>query len=545
MKNGTWKNGFPVGLKRGFLFALALLWSGIAASTQAQIVINELVKEQVTTGGTGVTDTREFIELYNAGTASVDLSGWTVTWDDLGDGSPFPISAPIPNGASIGSSNYYVIGHADVPNVDLILESQTGEFFSDARALVFEIRNGSQTLIDAVACEIYRTGVGGPTPATPEQIAQFGAGFHGRLASANVAAPNALQSWGRWLDGRDSNNNGRDMGIIPVTPGTANNLPQVSAHTAPGLGSLGHGSPVPGYFASFVMPRAIGPAIADSVNPRSIAAPPGGGKAIIAWDETGGGNAIYSKEMVRSFDLYVYLDTGPLGIAGATASSTESTVYGIGTTDAFFATPDPTATIIDSNTVVQNGSTGIGWLYQRREMISGPDNFSKLFLIDFGSGGNARPTTAGGSWEIVQEIDVTTLPSGWYRLSLNYDAATGQVVAIFENQTFTFSAGTGLLGTFYVGYRTGISNFANNRGEHDPPTFIVQKPVVLSVSLTSSNTVMVSWPSPSAGFGLQQNTNLNAANWFAPAENVTDNGTIKFIIVDPPAGNRFYRLIKP
>jgi len=56
------------------------------------------------------------------------------------------------------------------------------------------------------------------------------------------------------------------------------------------------------------------------------------------------------------------------------------------------------------------------------------------------------------------------------------------------------------------------------------------------------STVTVSWPSPSTGFNLQVNTNLATTNWVTPAESVTDNGTIKFILVSPPTGSRFYRL---
>ena len=67
----------------------------------------------------------------------------------------------------------------------------------------------------------------------------------------------------------------------------------------------------------------------------------------------------------------------------------------------------------------------------------------------------------------------------------------------------------------------------------------------LTISLTTSNTALVSWPSPSTGFNLQVNTNgLGTVNWSnAPA--ATDNGTVKYLIVNPPTGNRFYRLFKP
>lgn len=67
---------------------------------------------------------------------------------------------------------------------------------------------------------------------------------------------------------------------------------------------------------------------------------------------------------------------------------------------------------------------------------------------------------------------------------------------------------------------------------------------VLNISLTNG-AVMVSWPSPSIGFNLQVNTNLAATNWVSPPESVTDDGTFKYIIVNPPSGSKFYRLISP
>jgi hypothetical protein len=68
---------------------------------------------------------------------------------------------------------------------------------------------------------------------------------------------------------------------------------------------------------------------------------------------------------------------------------------------------------------------------------------------------------------------------------------------------------------------------------------------LLTIFLTTTNTVVVSWASPSTGFNLQQTTNLSSGIWTAPSETITDGGTVKIIIVNPPAGNRFYRLFKP
>ena len=68
---------------------------------------------------------------------------------------------------------------------------------------------------------------------------------------------------------------------------------------------------------------------------------------------------------------------------------------------------------------------------------------------------------------------------------------------------------------------------------------------LLTIRLTSANAAIVSWPSPSAGFILQQNADLNTTNWLAAPQSVSDNGTNRFIIVNSPAGNHFYRLFKP
>jgi hypothetical protein len=68
---------------------------------------------------------------------------------------------------------------------------------------------------------------------------------------------------------------------------------------------------------------------------------------------------------------------------------------------------------------------------------------------------------------------------------------------------------------------------------------------VLTIFLTATNTAVVQWPSPSTGFVLQENTNLAGTNWTTPPQTVQDNGTSRFIVVNPPAGNRFYRLFKP
>jgi len=69
---------------------------------------------------------------------------------------------------------------------------------------------------------------------------------------------------------------------------------------------------------------------------------------------------------------------------------------------------------------------------------------------------------------------------------------------------------------------------------------------LLSIARTTTNTVAVFWPSPSTGFTLQENTNsIASVNWSNVVAAPADDGTTKTIVVNPPAGNRVYRLFHP
>jgi hypothetical protein len=68
---------------------------------------------------------------------------------------------------------------------------------------------------------------------------------------------------------------------------------------------------------------------------------------------------------------------------------------------------------------------------------------------------------------------------------------------------------------------------------------------LLRIFVTATNTAIISWPSSSTGFALQQKAGLDAQSWVAPPEAISNNGTNNFIIVNPSVGNRFYRLFKP
>jgi hypothetical protein len=71
---------------------------------------------------------------------------------------------------------------------------------------------------------------------------------------------------------------------------------------------------------------------------------------------------------------------------------------------------------------------------------------------------------------------------------------------------------------------------------------VVQMPGAPTLTIThSGNNVIISWPSPSTGFMLQQNSDLTTGNWTISG-GVNDDGTTKSITIISPTGNLFFRL---
>ena len=68
------------------------------------------------------------------------------------------------------------------------------------------------------------------------------------------------------------------------------------------------------------------------------------------------------------------------------------------------------------------------------------------------------------------------------------------------------------------------------------------QPPVLRIALTSTNTVLLTWPSPSTGFVLQECTNLNEVVWPSIQATPMDDGTTRTAVLPTHADRRFYRL---
>lgn len=122
----------------------------------------------------------------------------------------------------------------------------------------------------------------------------------------------------------------------------------------------------------------------------------------------------------------------------------------------------------------------------------------------------------------------------WYKIAGGGGSST--------NSQFTLS---GTIGQAEAGGPMSGGNYSVSGGFWTISSVPVAGAPLLRIFLTTTNTAVVAWPSPSSGFSLQVTTNLSAPVWIVPAEPINDEGTERYIIVNPPSGNRFYRLSNP
>jgi len=385
------------------------------------IVANYLVINELQYDDTG-TDDHQFIELYNAGPAPMDISGYKI---ETGD-SVARYTVTIPAGTTIASGGFWTVGQSAVASlpgavVDLIDDNlNLGDSgFATANGKIYvAVRNPADTLLDAAAVETNKA-----TPVFPAEILlQIGPGIWGNTVMSDGEA---LASDGRFVDGADTDNNGRDFGILPATPGYSNAMPDRMPYFED-FNSLASGANVPSWYWTYVPARAYNPAVADAVNPAAIPASPDGGNVMIAWDETGGGNANFmSQQAKEDFSLETYIYIPPV----FTPNGYEETKIGIrGTTDGLH------------NFDYYNGSTGLAWLLQRTTTNQ------RAWLIDENDGNDGTPSTPICA-TVIGSITIGTDPNltGWQRLLL--ETQGDKVRGIFGGTYGSRSDGIQFVGT--------------------------------------------------------------------------------------------------
>jgi hypothetical protein len=177
---------------------------------------------------------------------------------------------------------------------------------------------------------------------------------------------------------------------------------------------------------------------ATNPNPNVISAPPtGDDRAILTYDPAGGGNGYAAPENFAngqgSFDLWVYIDTTDFpeqtNSAGTVFRGSEYSAWVIGGADGVFNAPNISG---PGFTGAVNGTSGVAWVFEKivPEDPTDPNPatngvIEKLYLVDAGDGGPNDINNANFEWEILAEVDLSTTPSGWYRLSLSIGDSGG------------------------------------------------------------------------------------------------------------------------
>lgn len=406
-----------------------LLMAAMMQTAGAPVVINEFSYDD------SGTDDREFVELYNATKAAIDISGWKL---DSADSNGPNTAYTIPANTKLAAGAFYVLGSAKVPNVTQVVGT-TNLWENSDESLT--LRDAKGTIIDTLIYEGNKIAASATwTKGLFETVPVWG----------NFASIDGLEtSWSRLRDGMDTGN-GRDFHLMRSTPGKSNNVTAVAKFDDNFDGGKVD-DPHTGFYSTFSNCHYIDPTLAGKKNPNLIPASPQGGNALIFWDSSGGGNANFLpvagiKDVV--VECWVYLDATPEPIQG----QHESWSIGVqGTTGTYYNSPDP-STKIGSNA---NGNTGISATYQVL------DDGATLYLIDHGSG--------AGQIKILGQISIQAGKSdGWQRLRLE---VAGDYASLRFGGNYGVADGLSLSGrisepaegSIYFGYREFVSNNAGAR----------------------------------------------------------------------------------
>ena len=250
---------------------------------------------------------------------------------------------------------------------------------------------------------------------------------------------------------------------------------------------------------------------------------------------------IYNGSTFTTLDVPGAIQTVALGISG-------STVFGY---------------------YVHSPGVGHGFLYNGSTFSTldfpGSD-FTEILGISGGTvvGVSGSPFTYDGStfttldfpdWSVLPQATITGISGsivvGYYQPGPGISAVgfvyDGSAVTEVDVGGATLSEIMGVSGNTVFGSSISVEyNDEDEDYEGCGPGFVAQIEVPEPrISLTTSNTAVISWPYPSTGWNLQQNSDLTTTNWVTPSEAVAYNGTNDFINVGRPPGNLFFRLSHP
>jgi hypothetical protein len=429
----------------------------LALPCLAGVVINEIAYDD--TGN----DNMEFVELFNAGASTVDISGYSVVCGDTDIDATFAIpGAPGSMTTILASGDFYVLGDAAVPNLDFDIGSPPVDGLQNDLEFC-SLRDASAEVIDSIVYERAKPDntplLAGHGEPPSDGTSGSSGGFWGELTlqesgPANNAGldfdgdPNASFSLGRHMDGLDTDDNAADFGIQIATPGTPNNSHGTVSLPYSNLFDDPAGTLVTDLPGSVVTSRVCTPASAEALgagamNPSAILPSPQGGNMMVFWDSAGGGAAgivnLASPEQNFAVEAYVFFEATPL----PGAETEEMTIFCLrGNADAGYA----------SGAV--NGDSGIRWRYAR-------SSAGGILALERVRGGQISPL---GPLILVQP----GVDDGWQRLFLQVDgpAVYGRFGGLYGGGGGTFIQGATTIdqpGGIGFGYEEAITDDSTAR----------------------------------------------------------------------------------
>ena len=165
-----------------------------------------------------------------------------------------------------------------------------------------------------------------------------------------------------------------------------------------------------------------------------------------------------------------------------------------------------------------------------------PASLRSLAVRPRQSGSFALPVLIALSFFVVSVLHAQSYSINWFKVAGGGGTSTGGAYQV-----------SGTIGQHDAGGPMTNGQYSLIGGFWSVIT-VVQTPGAPLLTITFNAqlpTVTVSWPSSATNYILQQNSNLNTANWINTGLLITTNGTTKSVTISPQAGNLFFRLNSP
>lgn len=280
-----------------------------------------------------------------------------------------------------------------------------------------------------------------------------------------------------------------------------------------------------------------------------------------------GGNLLVRGLNVITNDLILDQPGGPGGSGNSGGIATSGGIPGMPGSDGVDGGSGYTSIFSASTGLLLNGDFNNGLAFFRQVgqgtavVVTVSNNAVLEMFVDNSTGPLALSQLTGtvGQHEILLALDYKFLtPDGTLNLLLNnttlMSITPGGVTSAFGTPTttpngdFTHVSLTltapSLMGLSAADFTLQLLPGSPAQVQVDNVIFNPLPGPSLSI-IRSNNDVIVSWPYPSTGFVLQENSNVGTTNWTNVAQLPSDDGTNRSVTISPPTGNRFYRLRSP